>query len=850
MKRRVKITALPKKQLPKADSGLYTKEKLTNNAFQFPVTFREGMKPGFDVKKRLGPVDRDKANIEAEVNETIITPMGDDAWTKSLPKTYVIGGKKHSKGGTPLSVPEGSFIFSDHLKERNQKIHQMLGKAAKKSGYTYAELSKPFMLNDDIRLLIDPDSDKITRETAELNIKNKTDKLGMIALLQESQKGFTDDEGNTDIPTVGIPYAEKAGLELDKAMDPFMQAIQQPGMEQNLAMNMQENQDLSQMQTGKYGGLVKMKSGGAVKKYDKGGGTRTLGADETVVFNSSNNRYEIINREGKVVGTMKVGDNNLKITRDQIPSNAIIIDRGAYKTDMDYQKARTEIYSKANGVPVVVKDGSSYKVLSQKDKYTEYKGEDLNTVFAGNAGIAAKYKYLEEKFNNPKVKAELSRRAIAALDNKDRRSSSMSAAEINALKKKLENHEFAYQQFMDMQKRNLATVAHQVKGDIKTIAEHKDDADAGKPTNKDFEDSWSKVGVKAPTSEEAKMQQALYWGYFDLVEDKKKGAIKDQDLLSAVDKFDIAQLGAKDPADLSGTNKGKISIIDGKYTNTTTGQVAWLGDEKEFVEGDLAPGEAEMKPNANKPEYVKGNPTKGWTAPDIMNYWGAVNEIYNDQPQEPYIATHSTYLPGVAIMSPEDMQQQIKGASRAQQDTLQSYSNRSSTAQILSGIQDSDQIASQTAQVHNANIQTINQHEAGKTQILNQAAANQANTATTLWDRWAQLKDNMQARKSAAKAEARKAFGIGETNEANYQAINLNTPNYQWDPFTQDFAGFVPGADITPTYNNKTTAADLFKEYRNQMPGVSDTAIAQLVKADMGIQDTPDYLNYSSGIPG
>lgn len=66
--------------LPKAQQGLYTKRKLTNNAFQFPVTFKEGMEPNLEVKKNIGPVPRDKANIEAEKGETILTPMGDDAW--------------------------------------------------------------------------------------------------------------------------------------------------------------------------------------------------------------------------------------------------------------------------------------------------------------------------------------------------------------------------------------------------------------------------------------------------------------------------------------------------------------------------------------------------------------------------------------------------------------------------------------------------------------------------------------------------------------------------------------------------------------------------------------------------
>lgn len=58
------------------------------------------------VTSTVKPIDRDKANLEAEKNEVLLTfkPTG-----LALHK---IQGKPHSKGGTPLNVPEGSFIFS------------------------------------------------------------------------------------------------------------------------------------------------------------------------------------------------------------------------------------------------------------------------------------------------------------------------------------------------------------------------------------------------------------------------------------------------------------------------------------------------------------------------------------------------------------------------------------------------------------------------------------------------------------------------------------------------------------------------------------------------------------------
>ena len=855
MKYKVRVTALPK-----AQQGLYTKAKLTNNAFQFPVNFKEGMKPGFDVKKNLGPTDRDKANIEAEKGETIITPMGDDAWTKTIPKTYVIGGKKHYKGGTPLSVPEGSFIYSDHLKERNPEMHKLFNRPEKKSGYTYADLSKPYMLNDDIRRLLDNDSDKITKDTARLNIMNKVDKLGLLSLLQESQKGFTDDQGEIDLPTVGVPYIDKAGINIEEAVQPFLDAIkqpvqqpqqpmmgQQPGMSPEMMPDMMMPPQMMQQQMQpempmKLGGLVKMKKGGAVgkKKYANGG--PILGEDERVRFNSSRNVYEIVNSEGKVVGILNVSGKSVKIKKSEVPSDATIIKRTDYSTDTDYEKAKKEAY--ATGKPVVVEKDGAYKLLSQEATSPTYTGskEDLDKFFAGNDKIAGKYEYIQTKFNDETVKKELATRAIAALKNPANRGKSMSTTEVDALVAKLEGAdgpEVAYKMFMDMQKRNLSTFANAQAGKVKAIADHPNNAESGKASNSEFENTWNTIGLNIPTEEEAKIQQALYIGYRDMVGDYKAGKITDDVLKEQLKDFDLAQLGATDPEDLSGTGGGKLSIIDGDYTNTTTGEVVSVKDPMSFVEEDLPETEEAV---AETPEYVKQPPVGGWTAPDIANYWGAVNEIYADQPQTPFIAQPGVYLPGVAVMSPEDMQRQIRGQLGAQSELLQAYAGPQATMSALTAATGADQLASQTAAVHNANIGIINQAEQNKAATLNQAALNSANLTTTLRDRWAQLKDNLQARKSAAKAEARKAFGIGESNEGAFQAMNLQTPNYQWDPFTQDFAGFTPTGPIEPTTESAKTSADLFAEYKNRFPGVTDASITQLVKADMGIQETPaDY---------
>ena len=857
MKYKVRIKKDP---LPKAEMGASTRGKLTNNAFQFPINSKEGMQPGLDVKKNLGPTPREKANIEAEQGETIITPMGDDAWTKSLPKTYIIGGKKHSKGGTPLSVPEGSFIFSDYLKERDANILQMLGKAAKKSGYTYAELSKPYMLNDDIKLLLDPDSDRITKETAQMNIENKIDKLGLIALLQESSKGFTNDEGEIDIPAVGVPYADKLGLDLEKAIDPFLEAIKAPVQEQGFqqqmgnAMPPMQGMPPTPMQQPEMGmpmqrgGLVKYKSGGAVKQYQRAG---TVQSGERVRYNSSTGQYELVNANNELVGYVRPNEGSnrgIKIARNQIPPNSIIIDRSKYKSQDEYETARAAAYTEANGLPVVVKNtDGSYKLVQQTSAWSDYASDDLNTTFAGQKQIAFQYNYIKEKFNNPKVKEELRKRALAALDNKDN-VRGMSSTEIAEIKKKLQDPNAAYEMFLDMQKRNLATYAHSTATG-KPIADYQNNPDELGSTNKQFDAEWKRIGLTTPSKLDAATQQALYIGYQNLLDDKSLS----EDVKKELKGFNIGQVGKGDDVIKGTAGAGMISAIDGIYTNTTTGQVALLDDPKKFVEAGFMPDETLMTPAKQREalKYKPGTIRKGWTAPDIFEFARATRERFAPEPPVPFQAFPNYYLPNVSLLSPEDMQSQIRGQQALGLENIRAYAPSTAAMSAASQI-DSDAITQQTAQIHNANQQIISNFSANAANIINNFANNYANLTTNLYDKWSNRKEAMQARKSAALSEVSKAFGIGESNEASYQAMNLRTPNFQWNPFTQDYEGFIPSGPFNPSNSSATTAFDTFSRYKKGMPGVADNVVWQIAKNDLGIKDEssqiPDYLNYQPDV--
>jgi len=217
MKRKCKIVGLPDK-LPTASQGMNVANGNQNPVI--PPTFR-GMPsvdsaPEIKVNRSLKPVKREDANLEAEKGETVVTHLSGEGITEF----YNIGGKRHYDGGTPLNLPDNSFIFS---RDRTMKIKDKeilkdfgknIGKKGKKS-FTPAELSKPYNINRYRQVLADPNSDRIMRESAELMIENYNLKLGKLALVQESQKGFP-----AGIPQVAMPYLQSIGVPPEELVPP------------------------------------------------------------------------------------------------------------------------------------------------------------------------------------------------------------------------------------------------------------------------------------------------------------------------------------------------------------------------------------------------------------------------------------------------------------------------------------------------------------------------------------------------------------------------------------------------------------------------------------------------------
>lgn len=191
------------KKLPIARTGYQVRGALVNDVPAFGGADYNAYigKPSPQVRKTMGAVPREEANLEAEGGETLVG----DIDGSTFPSFFKIKGPRHSEGGVPMNLPDDTFIFSDTaaMKITDPKILKMFNKSPKKGGYTPAELSKGYDINKYRKTLQDPESNKMEKKTAEMMIKNYVMKLGALAIAQESKKGFPQ-----GIPVIAEPYME------------------------------------------------------------------------------------------------------------------------------------------------------------------------------------------------------------------------------------------------------------------------------------------------------------------------------------------------------------------------------------------------------------------------------------------------------------------------------------------------------------------------------------------------------------------------------------------------------------------------------------------------------------------
>jgi|GEM_PF-1157741 len=201
-----------------------------------------------DVKNTMTALkgdDVEKANIEVEGGETVLGDINKDGHLE----LFEFKGKRHSQGGMPVDIPEGAFIFSDtpKLKIKDKKmLKEYFGLNSKKGGYTPAEISKKYQINKFMDILKDPESDEMAKRSANEMVKKNMQKLGILAFIQELQKGIPD-----GIPDISMMAFSELGLDPNQLLQEAMPQQPQQGMTPP-----------QQMPMAKYGRQLKYPDGG------------------------------------------------------------------------------------------------------------------------------------------------------------------------------------------------------------------------------------------------------------------------------------------------------------------------------------------------------------------------------------------------------------------------------------------------------------------------------------------------------------------------------------------------------------------------------------------------------------
>ena len=807
MARRVKVTHIP----PGYGRGLNTNEPPISFSFKsFP-----GSEPELSVKKTLEPTTWDNANVEAEKGEVVVTNFMKDG----IPELYKVGGKSHNDGGTPLNLPNNSFVFSKdkNLKFNDPNIVQMFGK--NKSGkatksYTPADLAKQYDLNEYRKVLANPDSSRLERETAELMIQNYVNKLGALAMVQESMKGFPD-----GVPGLAMGYLGNTGINPEElfggsgAQDQSNQFMQQGG-EFTPHMMFDPNTGQGFMANTESEHLYMSDMGFEHKGYGGSTGKRKV----KVSFPEKK-------QQGGTTGGQPETGAPTKV--QNIPEGAVKWDETAAGYD------ETQIQP---GDYVKKSDGKWYQVSGYKASPYTYEFSDNRLV--GEAGdLQEAYGRLEQMLldpNNDQFREDWLAGYKKELQNtKPNKRTGLSQEDID-LALNMSDDEII-QNFLNMEKQIMGVNASGIGG------KGMDPEDSWDKDRSNYVNTVTQLGFEPL---DIPHQAGFQAAYITLNNMSKDGKYKDQ-----LQDFRLAQEG-RDDENVSGLRTGSISQVDGWVGNTTIGQAALYKP----VEKELQIDEVDWQdvPKPLETPTLDAEPVQEVDAPwwlqDIVKTAGAAGDFTRIKKHMPWQAVPGVHLPNPTFYDPtRELAANAEQAAIASQAAgvfggPQAINARTSAIQG----QAAQNVADIMGRYNTQNVQTANQFEMMKSQILNQASLNQANLATQLYDKNVIANQAFDNAKNMARQEMRQSYIDAITNRAQAQVLNELYPQYNIDPMTGGMLTFAGGRDLVPSNPNTTGLMDKFQEYKSMNPGVADDVLFKMASADMGVSsNTPTGVDPS-----
>jgi len=779
---RVRIKKLPNKAM----GGPKTGQQTSTGALSIQPTAMGGS----DIDQYIGekelipnktmqPVPRDKANVEVEKNEVIAGDLAKDG----MLQTAVAGGKRHFEGGTPLNLPDDTFIFSD-TKAMKIKDPDFLAKFGKTTGsYTPAQLAKQYDVAKYRKILQDPNSDSIDRKTAELMIRNYTMKLGGLALAQESKKGFPQ-----GVPLLSKPFLQANGVSEEQIMPKYQPRFTEQGGEMESQEDMPEPQEEvaydesmpTQMPDGQSIAMSDEMQGAPMAAYgmSMGGYGMPYAQGGLETFNPYNRSQEAIDADNQAYMertkdlvypfntnttnpgydnpswyTMGMSDQGLQDYNNSFSND------GQWKAPLPKQRAEGGLYK--------AQDGAETKKLPP---YTEAEGYSAK-------GVVELNKY-RKMYGLPQLKGSVTKADIKK-----------AAGELQA--KIIDSNPELVTDYMSNR-------SHKPNNKLSAILKQKGYATTNEGIKQALKDNKiTKDDIKTAYKDDLWWYRALETNTKELSKDEYEKKMKDP---NAIKQGDILYFN-EDPSNPQlytqyvMKDAAKENKVDVPETKEET-------ERADLVDVDEA--------------GAQDNTAYGWTLPDTLNMFGALSDK----------TTLKKYMPWAAPVDFEEARGRYLDVTRpaaaiaeqaniAQQNLAQfagSPQEASARALAIQG-QAAGQVADLMSNYNNQNVSIGNQLEQGNVGIRNQERQTNQAISKQLYDQTTVANQAYDNAKRQANQQSRLAFQQGWKNASDIASVNATSNQYDIDPWTGRPI-FQGGKDIVP--ETSATFNALLNDYIEQ----------------------------------
>jgi hypothetical protein len=784
--------------------------------------------------KSIGPDAVDQSNVEAELNETVVTNFSRGG--NNYIEMYNIGGKPHSKGGTPLKLPtnngnekEGSsFIFSNSKKMivKNPVVLKYFGLDPNKPK-TFADISKAWIpeVNDSKAILIGDKADRITKKSAELTMSNAAFKIAALQLLQEASKGFKQ-----GVPDGINPFFDK--LQVDP--DTLFSLDQQGADKMNEAVQ------------AAFGGIV---------NYHK----KNLNLND---FASLGGKSMYMAAGGSVLPLADKGASMNEQNLDADPTSEWSEHKDPTTGSLFYYnwKTKVSVWELPNGVTEFV----PYKTEEQKIKAAviEKNKEEIDGTAKWGSNLAPKtqYEYIINKLaTNEEFKNALYAEYLEAAkhDLNFGKNYQTTEARDKVVRKSKEE---VFNDYKKFQKRNLVFQSHNL--DVEGTQQSVDELNGTKRVSNNKLHEWAtQYGVEFEDINTATSEQLSFIAFENLVADKEAYSSKLQKVMSP---FGSKPRGKADETVMGPDGKplkGKISKADGYYTNTTSGEVSWFTDPGpddcpacpdgtipiRLADGTcpcpvikkdpgpcpacpdgtipvrLADGSCPCDPNYKKlpdPRTII-NPYD-FRRQDIAAINRAKNALYSIPKILPWSKASTSIMPDRTYYSPERaiaanmevLQQQAK-----LQGQFANAQGAGADFQRAAG-ETMTRVADTISNYADKNVSIFNEGSRYDTALAQQNNNAVTSMANQQYDRMSYLKQSLSNSVNAAKDKILQLTNTAYDHAADIYNLNITNENFKKDPYS----GLVYKANDKPLTPTSSTAADFGKEFNDfqaKMPSVS-----------------------------